>query len=215
MSHRFHPSSLREYDIRGVIGRTLGEEDAFALGRSFGTLARRSGGHRVVVGRDGRESSPMLEQALVRGLTQAVSMVRVGVGPTPMLYFAEAELDVDGGIEITGSHNPSEYNGFKMVLRHSAFFGEDIQKIGRMAKAGDWEEGEGSVADEAVLERYVDRLVQGFDGGAFRIGWDAGNGAAGPALEMLAAKLPGEHHLLHRHRRRFQPPPGPTTDATS
>jgi len=198
MSHRFHPSSLREYDIRGVVGTTLGEEDAYALGRSFGSLARRGGGRRIAVGRDGRESSPTLERALVRGLTESgVDVVRVGVGPTPMLYFAEAELDVAGGIEITGSHNPPEYNGFKMVLRHSAFFGEEIQKIGRMAEAGDWDEGSGSVADEAVLERYVDRLVQGFDGDAFRIGWDAGNGAAGPALEMLAAKLPGEHHLLY------------------
>ena len=198
MSHLFHPSSLREYDIRGVVGSTLGEADAFALGRSFGTLARRGGGRSIAVGRDGRESSPVLEAALVRGLTASgVDVVRVGVGPTPMLYFAEAELDVDGGIEITGSHNPPEYNGFKMVLRRNAFFGEDIQKIGRMAEAGDWEEGSGSVADEAVLDRYVDRLVQGFDGDAFRIGWDAGNGAAGPALELLTAKLPGEHHLLY------------------
>src|SRR5688572_31349038 len=132
MSHLFHPSSLREYDIRGVVGTTLGEADAYALGRSFGTLVRRSGGGRVAIGRDGRESSPALERELVRGLTDSgIDVVRVGVGPTPMLYFAEAELDVDGGIEITGSHNPSEYNGFKMVLRHSAFFGEDIQKIDR------------------------------------------------------------------------------------
>ena len=198
MSHSFDPTSLREYDIRGVIGRTLGEADADALGRSFGTLVRRGGGREVAVGRDGRESSPALEQALVRGLTSCgVDVVRVGVGPTPMLYFAEAELAVDGGIQITGSHNPPEYNGFKMVMRRGAFFGEDIQTVGRMAAAGDWETGEGRVRDEEVLDRYVDRLLQGFDGGAFRIGWDAGNGAAGPALEKLAAKLPGEHHLLY------------------
>jgi phosphomannomutase len=199
MSHRFHPTSLREYDIRGVIGSTLGEDDAYALGRSFGTLVRRRAGPRsVAVGRDGRESSPALEQALVRGLTTSgVDVVRVGVGPTPMLYFAEAELDVGGGIQITGSHNPPEYNGFKMVLGHSAFFGEEIQQAGRMAEAADWEQGEGSVRDEEVLDRYVDRLLQGFDGGAFRIGWDAGNGAAGPATEKLTALLPGEHHLLY------------------
>ncbi len=198
MSHRFDPTSLREYDIRGVVGRTLGEDDAYALGRSFGTVIRRSGGSRAAVGRDGRESSPALERALVRGLNESgVDVVRVGIGPTPMLYFAEAELSVDGGIQITGSHNPAEYNGFKMVFRHSAFFGEDIQKIGRMAEAGDWEQGSGRGSDEEVLDRYVDRLLQGFDGGAFRIGWDAGNGAAGPALEKLAARLPGEHHLLY------------------
>ena len=199
MRHSFNPTSLREYDIRGVIGRTLGEADAHALGRSFGTLVRRQGGAAsVAVGRDGRESSPALEAALVRGLTESgADVVRVGVGPTPMLYYAEAELDVGGGIMITGSHNPPEYNGFKMVLGRAAFFGEQIQKLGRMAASGDWEEGQGSVRDQEVLDSYVERLLQGFDGGAFRIGWDAGNGAAGPALEKLAARLPGEHHLLY------------------
>jgi phosphomannomutase len=197
MSHSFNPTSLREYDIRGVVGRTLGEADAYALGRSFGTLVRRNGGRSVAVGRDGRESSPALEAELLRGLTASgVDVVRVGVGPTPMLYYAEAELDVCGGIMITGSHNPPEYNGFKMVLGRSAFFGEDIQSVGRMAAAGDWEEGSGSVSEREVLDSYVERLLQGFDGGAFRIGWDAGNGAAGPAVEKLTARLPGEHHLL-------------------
>jgi phosphomannomutase len=198
MSHSFNPTALREYDIRGIVGRTLGEADAWALGRSFGTLVQRAGGRSVAVGRDGRESSPAMERALVRGLNESgADVVRVGIGPTPMLYFAEAELDVDGGIMITGSHNPPEYNGFKMVLGGNAFFGEEIQKVGRMSAAGDWERGGGAIRDEAVLDRYVDRLVQRFDGGAFRVGWDAGNGAAGPALEKLTAKLPGEHHLLY------------------
>jgi phosphomannomutase len=197
MSHRFHPTSLREYDIRGVVGSTLGEADAYAIGRSFATRVRRNGGGRVAVGRDGRESSLLLEQALVRGLNDSgVDAVRVGLGPTPMLYYAEAVLDVDGGIQITGSHNPPEYNGFKMVLGGAAFFGRDIQQMGQMAQAGDWETGAGSISDRDVLDDYVERLVQGFDGGAFRIGWDAGNGAAGPALEKLTRLLPGEHHLL-------------------
>ena len=198
MSHRFDPSSLREYDIRGVVGRTLGESDALALGRTFGTLVRRKGGRAVAVGRDGRDSSPRLETALIEGLTASgVDVVRIGVGPTPMLYYAEAELAVDGGIMITGSHNPPEYNGFKMVMFGGAFFGADIQKLGRMAEAGDWDEGEGAVREREVLDAYVARLLENFDGAAFRIGWDAGNGAAGPALEKLAAKLPGEHHLLY------------------
>ena len=98
---------------------------------------------------------------------------------------------------ITGSHNPADYNGFKMVLGGRAFFGADIQALGAMAAAGDWESGAGAVRDEDMLDRYVERLLKGFDGGAYRIGWDAGNGAAGPALEKLAAKLPGEHHLLY------------------
>ena len=124
MSHAFHPSSLREYDIRGIVGKTLGPDDAYAVGRCFGTLVRRGGGSSVAVGRDGRESSPAFEEALVRGLKESgADAVRIGLGPTPMLYFAEAELDVDGGIMITGSHNPADYNGFKMVLFGDAFFG--------------------------------------------------------------------------------------------
>jgi phosphomannomutase len=198
MSHRFHPTSLREYDIRGIIGETLGEDDAEAVGRSFGTVLRRAGGTRVAVGRDGRLSSPGLEARLIQGLTAAgIDVVRIGIGPTPMLYFAEAELEVDGGIQITGSHNPGNYNGFKMVLQHGAFFGEQIQALGRMAQAADWEEGAGSVSDADVMDMYVDRLVEDFDGGAFRIGWDAGNGSGGPVVERLVKKLPGEHHLLY------------------
>jgi len=198
MSHQFHPTSLREYDIRGIVGKTLGPDDAHALGRGFATLVRRAGGSKVAVGRDGRDSSPVMEAALVRGLTESgVDVVKVGLGPTPMLYFAAAELDVAGGIMITGSHNPADYNGFKMTLGGNAFFGADIQQVGAMAATGDWVEGEGTVSEESILDRYVARLLKNFDGAAYRIGWDAGNGAAGPATERLTAKLPGEHHLLY------------------
>ena len=204
MSHRFHPTVLREYDIRGVIGETLGPDDARAIGRGFGTLLRRAGGKLVAVGYDGRVSSPMLERALIEGLTASGCDVRrIGLGPTPMLYFAEASAEeVDGGIQIPGSHNPANYNGFKMVFQGRPFFGAQIQEIGRLAAAGDWDDGTGEVETTEVLDAYVDALVTGLDGidrdrlGALRIGWDAGNGAAGPALEKLVAKLPGEHHTL-------------------
>ena len=197
MTHEFHPTTLREYDIRGIVGETLGEEDARAIGRSFGTLIRRAGGSRVAVGYDGRTSSPILEAALVEGLNASgVDAVRIGLGPTPMLYFAEATLEVDGGIEITGSHNPPNYNGFKMVFQHRAFFGDDIQGIGTMAAAGDWETGSGTSEQVDIADAYVDRLVAGHAGGEFRIGWDAGNGAAGAILEKLVARLPGEHFTL-------------------
>ena len=198
MSHRFDPTSLREYDIRGIVEKTLGTKDAYAIGRGFATMVRRAGGTRVAVGRDGRVSSPGLEVELVRGLTESgVDVVRIGVGPTPMLYFAEATLEVDGGIQITGSHNPADYNGFKMVLQHGPVFGSQIQAIGTMAAEGDWEEGTGSVTDADIEDLYVDRLLAGYAGGAFRIGWDNGNGAGGRILEKLVAQLPGEHHLLY------------------
>ncbi len=197
MSHRFDPTILREYDMRGVVGRTLFEKDAHALGRSFATRLRRAGGTRIAVGRDGRTSSPMLEAALVAGLTAGgVDVVRIGIGPSPMLYYAEAVLDVDGGIHVTGSHNPKQDNGFKMVLQHLAFFGEDIQDLAALAADGDWLEGAGSVTDVDVCGDYVTRLMAGYGGGTYRIGWDCGNGAAGPAVEALTGVLPGEHHLL-------------------
>ena len=204
MPHQFHPTVLREYDIRGIIGQTLGADDARAIGRSFATLLRRAGGQLVAVGYDGRVSSPMLEHALVEGLNASGCDVRrIGMSATPMLYYAEASAEeVDGGIQITGSHNPANYNGFKMVFQGRPFFGEDIQAIGRMAAAGDWDDGTGGVETVDVLDAYVDRLLTGLDGidrdrlAALRVGWDAGNGAAGPALEALVAKLPGEHFTL-------------------
>ena len=113
-----------------------------------------------------------------------------------MLYFAVSTLGVQGGIQVTGSHNPSDYNGFKMLLNGRSVFGEEIQKIGRRAADGDWTEGLGSVDQVDVLDTYVD-ASSGFQGGAFRIGWDAGNGAGGPTLEKLIKKLPGEHFAIH------------------
>lgn len=204
MSHQFDSTVLREYDIRGIIGETLGPDDARAIGRGFATLLRRAGGSKVAVGYDGRTSSPMLEHALVEGLNASgCDVVRIGMGATPMLYYAEASAeDVHGGIQITGSHNPANYNGFKMVFQGRPFFGADIATLGELAAAGDWDDGVGAVEERDVLEAYVERMLTALDGideaalADLRIGWDAGNGAAGPALEALTARLPGEHHLL-------------------
>jgi phosphomannomutase len=197
MTHQFHPTTLREYDIRGIVGETLSEADAYAIGRGFGTRVARLGGSRVAVGYDGRLSSPAFEEALVRGLNESgVHVLRIGLGPTPMLYYAEAVLDVDGGIQITGSHNPANYNGFKMVLQHGPFFGADIQSLGALAAEGDWVDGTAGSEQVDIMDRYAARLLEGFDGKAFRIGWDAGNGAAGPVVEKLVKLLPGEHHTL-------------------
>ncbi|MEB3416230.1 phosphomannomutase/phosphoglucomutase [Alteriqipengyuania sp. WL0013] len=205
MSHTFDPTALREYDIRGIIGETLGADDARAIGRTFGTMLRAEGGRQVAVGYDGRTSSPILEHALVEGLTAAGCDVRrIGMSATPMLYYAEASAEeVDGGIQITGSHNPANYNGFKMVFLGRPFFGEDIQRLGRMSAAGEWADGTGEVESVDIMDAYIDRILAGLDGidadalAGMRVGWDAGNGAAGPALEKLAARLPGEHPLLY------------------
>jgi phosphomannomutase len=197
MTHTFHPSILREYDVRGIVGSTLTEKDAYALGRSYAALAHAEGVRSVAVGRDGRSHSPMLETALVTGLTEGdIDVVRIGMGPSPMLYYATHELGVGGGIQVTGSHNPGDYNGFKLLLNGRSVYGEEIQKLGRIAAAGEWNEGHGLVTDQDIADAYVARLVSDFQGGSFRIGWDAGNGAAGPVLEKLVQKLPGEHFTL-------------------
>jgi phosphomannomutase len=223
MKHAFHPTILREYDIRGIIGETLSADDARAIGRSFATMLRRAGGKTVAVGYDGRVSSPVLEHALVEGLTASgCDVVRIGMGPTPMLYYVEASCEeVDGGIQITGSHNPANYNGFKMVFQGRPFFGQDIQELGSIAAEGDWLDGAGTARTLDVQEDYVARLMGALDGvdqaalAGLRIGWDAGNGAAGRVLEMLAACLPGEYHLLYTEVDGHFPNhhPDPTVEA--
>jgi phosphomannomutase len=197
MTHQFDPTSLREYDIRGIVGKALGPADAVAIGRGFATRIREAGGRRVVVGYDGRLSSPELEAALVSGLTAGgVDVVRIGLSTSPMLYYAEATLEVDGGIQVTGSHNPPEYNGFKIVQARAPFFGDAIQGLATLAATDAWSEGAGIVTTADVLDAYVARLVAGYAGGAYRVGWDTGNGASGPAIEKLVKLLPGEHHVL-------------------
>jgi phosphomannomutase len=197
MAHTFNPTILREYDIRGIVGDTLTEADAYALGRTFAARALEEGARRIAVGRDGRTHSGMLEAALVRGLTEGgADAVMIGMGPSPMLYFATYYLDVEGGIQVTGSHNPAEYNGFKLLLNGRSLFGTDIQAIGRRSASGQWSRGAGTTEEVDIREAYVDRLLESFSAKAFRVGWDAGNGAAGPILDMLVERLPGHHHVL-------------------
>ncbi len=197
--HRFHPSLLREYDIRGIVGETLHEADAGAIGRAFGTLVSRDGGACVAVAYDGRLSSPAMAEAVVAGLRACgLKVLRCGLGPTPLLYFAAQRPEVHAGIMITGSHNPPDFNGFKFVFAGKPFFGERIQELGRMAEAGDFETGQGCEETIAPLEDYVARLVRDYDGiRPLSVAWDAGNGAAGEAMAALSRSLPGRHYLLY------------------
>ena len=199
-THAFDPTVLREYDIRGIVGRTLHEADAFAIGRVFGSVVAAGGGACVAVGYDGRLSSPDLEPALVAGLRAAgIDVVRIGCGPTPMLYFAATTLGVDAGVMVTGSHNPPDYNGFKMMLRGKPFYGASIQDIGRRAAAGEVASGEGSERRVDVSTDYIARLMVDWDGGdrRLRVVWDNGHGAAGAILQRLVESLPGEHIVIN------------------
>ena len=197
--HRFDPTILREYDIRGTVGTTLFEADAHALGRAFAVCIADAGGKSAAVGRDGRLSSPALEAALVQGLAESgIDVTRIGLGPTPMLYYAAYTLGVDAGIMVTGSHNPADYNGFKLVLQKRSFYGPDIQRIGEIAAKGAFRSGRGEVSSVELLDKYVARLAADYDGKRpLSVVWDAGNGATGEALVGLTKRIPGQHVLLN------------------
>lgn len=203
-SYTFDPVILREYDIRGIVGQNLTPADAKALGKVYGTLVIRSGGHSVAVGYDGRTHSPELEEALAGGLVSTgLQVLRIGCGPTPMLYFSVLHLNVDAGIMVTGSHNPPDQNGFKMLLgKHlrdgGPVYGERIQKLAAMAAAGDVVDGTGNASSVDVRDAYVERLFKEYHGTKdLTVVWDNGNGAGGEIVQRLAKKLPGRHILLY------------------
>lgn len=202
-AYNFDPTILREYDIRGQIGKNLSEADAFALGQAYGTfVAARANTEdtiKICVGYDGRESSVPLSEALIKGLISTGARVKnIGLGPTPMLYFSVKDTMANAGIMITGSHNPPDYNGFKMMLQNEPVFGEMIQEIGRIATSGELKSGEGSAETIDIRENYIARLLKDFEAQKhpMKIAWDAGNGAAGEIMKRLTDKLPGEHFLL-------------------
>ena len=186
---------LREYDVRGIVGETLFAADALALGRAFATMLRAKGGQRVCVGMDGRLSSPELAEAMIEGLcASGVDVQWIGRGPTPMLYFAVHHLDADGGIQITGSHNPPAHNGFKMMLGKKSFFGAQIQELGRIAAAGRLRRAAAAGAPRRRCSTPTStRLAQDYpgDGRELSVVWDAGNGAAGEALSALVRASAG------------------------
>ena len=197
--HTFHTSVLREYDVRGIVGETLSTADAYAVGRSFGSVVAAGGGRRVTVGYDGRLSSVEMAEHLAQGLNDAgIDALRIGRGPTPMLYFSVYHLQADAGVMVTGSHNPADYNGFKMMLGEKAFFGEQVQELGRLAAAGDWAGGQGGLEDHDVRPAYLDELVAAYTTDIpLSVAWDCGNGVAGDILPELIARLPGRHVPLN------------------
>ena len=197
-----NPSILREYDIRGVVGETLTALNVEGIGKAFGTLLIEKVGPnpRVVVGYDGRLSSPDMSDALCLGLASTgVNVINIGVGPTPMLYFATYHLDTAAGLMITGSHNPPEFNGIKMMLLGHSFFGNAIQDLGARVSAGQFHRGNGAIKSADVSDAYIDRLLEcvGCAGLDLRVAWDPGNGASGDIVRRLTSQLGGDHILLN------------------
>ena len=202
-SYRLHPSILREYDIRGIVGETLTADCAFHIGRAFGTYVCRRGGKTIVVSRDGRESSPILERSLIQGLIQTgLHITHIEMGPTPLVLFAQQHFNCDASIMVTASHNPPSYNGFKMALGDYYLYGQDIKALGETVGRADYEKDEGEIMEATVEEAYIAYLLADFhshysQGRPLKIAWDASNGSAGHILEHLVASLPGEHILLN------------------
>jgi phosphomannomutase len=200
VAHRFDKTILREYDIRGIVGETLFAADAYAIGRCFAATVQEGGGQSVAVAYDGRLTSPELEAALVVGLAEGgVDVVRVGRGPTPMLYYASATLEVGGGIMVTGSHNPPDHNGFKIVLGGKPFYGAAIQGLADTALGlGAGAEVRGRVDERLIFDEYVTRISRDYDGTRpLAVAWDPGNGAAGEVTSRIAALLPGRHTIIN------------------
>lgn len=197
-THVINPGILREYDIRGTVGDTLRDEDCYFIGRAFGTMVKRRGGKKVVVGYDGRESSPSFSANVMRGLTDCgLDVENIGLGPTPMVYFAMKTRGMDAAVVVTGSHSPLSYNGIKMAYQSGPFYGAMVQEIGKISAAGDFESGAGQMTEADVQDAYVDRMLADYQGARdLSIAWDCGNGATGEIIRRLVKKMPGKHVLL-------------------
>ena len=183
---------FREYDIRGVVPEELNKDTVHTLGLALGTYYRQKGVRRISLGRDCRESSPMLFEALSQGLLETgLHVVDIGMVPTPLLYFSLHNLDVGGGIQITGSHNPPEFNGFKVCLGKSSIYGPEIQEIKGIAEAKSFEKGEGSTERADVVGPYLDYVAGVIEVGDVprKVVLDSGNGVAGPVAEPLYKRL--------------------------
>lgn len=214
MTHKFHSSILRAYDIRGIYNQTLFDNDAYFVGRCFAKILHQNNKIKMAVGCDGRVSSPILKERLIQGLCDSgIEVIDIGLGPTPMLYFSVYELNLDAGIMITGSHNPKEHNGFKMMIKNQNFYGADILGLAKILENQDFVNAEGSVSEFDIREKYLNRLlndcevtqsdsgllneVENFEGQKkLKIVWDAGNGSAGEIMTKLSERIYGEHILL-------------------
>lgn len=196
-----HPTILREYDIRGIVDDTLDSKDAYYIGKAFGSYIQEKGLEpKICVSFDGRKSSVGFEESLVKGLiSTGVDVIRIGLGPTPMLYYATRKCEAGGGIMITGSHNPPEYNGFKFMAGKLPLFGKEILYLGELIAESRFKEGNGSVEFVTIDEQYIKHLLSSLDDGvdSLKIAWDPGNGAGAETLTQLVSQLPGEHILLN------------------
>ncbi len=190
---------FREYDIRGIVGTEITDPDVSALGRAFGTYMAREGKGRVVVGRDCRLSSDRYRDLLVGGLLQSgMDVVDIGVCPTPVFYFAIRHLDREGGMMITASHNPPEYNGFKVCNGFDTIAGDEIKKLARILESGDFTSAEGSLDHFDIVTPYIDFVTENIRlESGLRVGIDGGNATGGPVATAIIEKLGCEIYPIY------------------
>ena len=203
--HNFDPTILREYDIRGIINETLFDKDAFMIGYFFGLICKEKNFNNVtniVISMDGRLSSPDLKKQIKLGLSKSgCNVIDLGLNPTPILYFGSHNLNADGAIQITGSHNPKNYNGFKMMIKNEPFFGKDIQNLGSKAKSGSAINMSGIIESLDLNEKYIQQILMPLSNSKNlkdkKIIWDCGNGATGDIINKIVKLMPCKNTVLY------------------
>ena len=195
----FDKEVLREYDIRGIVGQNINENTAYTIGRTFGyTVKIKLNSNKIVTGYDGRLTSPSLHKALCEGLKDSgATVIDIGIGPTPMTYFAHYHLNVDAAVMVTGSHNPSEYNGFKMVFNKHSFFAQDIQKLQNLIDDNKLSYYKGEIINKDINQEYIDRILLNiYLNRKLKIAWDPGNGAMGTVIRKITNKLYNSENII-------------------
>ena len=191
---QINPEIFRSYDIRGIVGQDIDGDVAEKLGKSFGSYVQELNENTVIVGNDNRESSDMLSKRLIKGLTESgVNVINIGLATTPMVYYARKLFDIGPAIQITASHNPGEYNGFKMCIKkeEESIYGDKIQEIREYTEKENFKSGFGKVTEENILDRYIDQIAEKVKLGnrKLKVVVDAGNGTASIVAEKLLKKL--------------------------
>jgi len=196
---KFNTAILRASDIRGVYGSEFCSDSAYLLGKAFASKMAKQGLVKLCLGRDGRVSSPMIHEALVKGLIESgVDIYDIGVVTTPMMYYCAIAKEFDAGIMITASHNPKEYNGLKMLIKGQSLLGEEIRELGQMIEHLDFITSEGKYQELDISEEYALRLLKDYEGEKpLKIIWDCGNGAAGAILSKVVSQIKGEHIIIN------------------
>lgn len=190
-----NPGIFREYDIRGIVGEDISDDDVVLIGRAYGTLLSQQGKKIVSVGRDCRMTSERFAQLFIQGINSTgCDVIDIGTCPTPVLYFSIQNLELDGGAMVTASHNPPEYNGFKLMSGLDSIHGSGLQEILKIIETGSFTEGSGSVTQKDVITPYMDYIVDNITiNKTINIGIDAGNGTGGitalPVLKRLGCNI--------------------------